>query len=312
MPAPVAVRPEDFLQLRLNERPFAAGRAIPTRPGLPWRWLCLGCGALVTVVVYFAQQQTPGVESEPSAPAQVLAAAMSPPRPEWTPIARALPIYGITAPGQTSLPLAFVAQSNGTGARQDTLTFGAFEHEAERHVRVMLHRSAAPEVAEVRFFLDLARQASSAGLAVIRSTPSEALATKFGPVEASEVTLSEGAERACFGFRFVHQGVGFRFAGWLCPPRGQPLDRQELACTIDRLMVLNAGPDEPLRGLFAEADRRKIEGCATAPAAGGVEPRTVASRSRRQARPSRRPESVNARKGSAAVRREPARGTGRG
>jgi len=231
---------------------------------------------MITALAYSVQRQDPATAEPHSAPLQ-LSAASAPP-PIWMPIPRPLPIFGIDAPALKSLPFAFTARRDAAGAREDTLTFGWFEHHAEPHLRVILHRAPHAARPDGSLFLELARRASgAAGLAVTRSTPSEGLATKFGTIEVTEVTLSEVGERGCLGFRFAHQEVGFRLAGWLCPAKGQALDRHHLACTLDGLSLIEAGNDEQLKVLFAEAQGRRVEGCALTPRA-GIAPRGRVSR----------------------------------
>ena len=318
MHPPVAAHPEDGFALRPDRRPRASekmAQAGSAPAGFPWLRLSAGCGAVIAVLASFAQQQEPPAPATPSAPVQPSAASL----PVWTPVARALPIYEIDAPRLKPLPFAITARRDAAGAREDTLTFGAFDREGEPHLRIVLHRLPHPERTEPSLFLDLARRASGAALAVVRSTPPEGLATKFGVMEVSEATLSDNSERLCLGFRFSHHEIGFRIAGWLCPAQGQAMgqaiDRQELACTIDRLSLAEAGNDEPLKNLFAQADRQRIGGCTPAPIVDSLEPRSGegAPNGRsppRQARPRAQVPVTGGQKGSATLPRGPARGAG--
>jgi hypothetical protein len=307
--------PEDGLAPRPDRQRRSAKKngTSGVKAACPWLRLSLGCGAAVTVLAYIIERQ-----DVPPEPAGVLAppSPASAPPPPWTPVPRPLPIYGIDAPHLKALPFAFAARRDAAGAREDTLAFGAFDRQAEPHLRVILHRSPHPEPPEPSLFLDLARRASEAGLAVVRSTPAEGLATKFGVMEASETTLSESSEsseRACLAFRFAHQDIGFRAAGWMCPPQGQAMDRQELACTLERLSLIEAGNDETLKLLFAHADRQRIDGCS--PALSAAEPTTRTSGQVSRAHPPRsRAERAQAaraaQKGSATLPRGTARGAG--
>jgi hypothetical protein len=290
-----------------SRRPATSARPARRLASFPWLGLCLGSGAVGAVLVYAAQQHESPVAylTIPAARPAVVSAAP----PLWTPIARPLPIYGMEAPGLKGLPFAFSARRAAEGVREDTLTFGAFDQDGGPHLRMLLHRAADPQREPPSLFLDLARRASdTAGLAVIRSTPAEGLATKFGAMETSEATLSDALERTCLGFRFAHREVGFRLLGWLCPAKGQALDRQELACTLDRLSLLESGNDEALKTLFAQADRQRIDGCTPAPIS-RVEPR---KNGRSASRPSRRAGTAltGRRKDSAARLQQPARRAG--
>jgi hypothetical protein len=315
MHPPVAADPEDGFALRPDRRPSISRKARPARAasGFPWLRLTFGCGATIAVLACLVERQDLRATNLPGAPVR-LAMAGAPP-PVWTPVPRPLSIYGLDAPQLKRLPVAFTARRDAAGAREDILTFGAFDRAAEPHLRLILHRSPDPEQSEPSLFLALARQASHAGLAVTRSMPAAGLATKFGVMEISEAILSDTAERACIAFRFAHQEIGFRLAGWLCPARGQENERQELACTLDRLSLAEAGNDEQLKRLFAQADRQRLGGCAPVPLAGTVERsrgegRPVSRSASGQARPRAQGPVTAAQRGSATLRRAPARGAG--
>jgi hypothetical protein len=254
---------------------------------------------MITVVAYAAQRQAPPAEA-PVTPVQL--SAPSAPTSTWMPIAGPLPVYGVDAPGVRSLPFAFTARRDAAGAREDNLSFGSFDQEGEAHLRIILERAPNLERPEGGLFLDLARRASGSGLAVMRSTPPEGLVTKFGPVESTEITLSDAIGRTCIGFRFAHQEVGFRVAGWLCPAKGQAIDRRELVCTLDRLSLVEPGNDEALKLLFGQADRQRIGSCAPAPVVSTIAPPPRGGRGERASRqlPPKPP---------AALRRESPRGS---
>ena len=313
----VAAHREDGFALRPDLRLPASKKMGWPRgagPGFPWLRLSVGCIAALAVLAYSAQQQDAPAFHRPSVP--VHRAVAGAPSPVWTPVPRPLPIFGLDAPQVTSLPFAFTARRNAAGAREDTLVFGAFDHDAAPHLRIILHRSLHPDGSEPSLFLDLARRASAAaGLAVVRSTPAEGLATKFGVMDTSEVTLSDNSERVCLAFRFDHEAIGFRIAGWACLAQGQVMDLQELACTLDRLSLVEPGNDEALKSLFAQADGRRIAGCTPAPAISSLEPRT--RQSRRTTRPPPRQAGARAQvpataaqRGSATLPRATARGAG--
>lgn len=304
MRLPHAAHPENVVA----ERRLGARSTSRPKSGFSWLHVVLGSGIVAAVLAYLAQPQAPPRAETPATPVRQTD-ARSPP-PAWTPIARPLAIYGIDAPALKSLPVALSARRNTAGAREDTLAFGWFDQDNETHLRIVLQRSTQPEPLDASLFLDLARRASgAAGLAVTRSTPPEGLATKFGPMETSEVTLSDAAERACLAFRFAHQEIGFRLVGWHCPAKGQAIDRKVLACTVDRLSLAEAGNDEPLKTVFAQADRQRIAECTPAPIVASAEPRRGAKGSR-QARPARTPEPVTAARTGSANPRGQARGAG--
>ncbi len=197
--------------------------------------------------------------AEAAADAQITTSA---PAPYWQDIDRPAPVYAVDAPELRALPAGFVARTNAARVREDILSAGAFEDLDAAYLQVGIRRGGQPEPHEASLFVDLARQASDlTGLAVLRSSPSAALPTKFGIAEAADLLLADASERSCLGFRFAHREMGFRLGGWLCPARGQVPDRRELVCLIDRLSLAEGVDDPDLKKLFAEAGRRRRDDC---------------------------------------------------
>lgn len=301
-------------QAEAGFEPLPEARAKGVLQRFPWLRLSLGAGAVAMFLAYAAHMHDPRPVETPAK--LVHLSPPTAPLPLWTPIARPLAIYGLDAPELKTLPFAFSARRDATGAREDDLAFGLFDQGGAPHLRMVVNRSAPSERQEPSFFLDLARRASGlAGLAIARSAPPQGLTTKFGLAEIAQVTLSDTLDRACLAFRLSRPDIALHMAGWLCPTKDQTMDRQDLACTFDRLQLIEAGNDEALRQVFLQADRQRIESCAPPAIVSSIQaPRQLAKpaghgrqRQARQARPAR---VIAARKGFATPRREMRRAAG--
>jgi hypothetical protein len=257
---PVAAHADDAFAIRAPlRRPSSGTPARRKRSHFPWLRLCLGSGAVTAALVVLARQPEPAVFDGPERPVIDEAPLRAPP-PLWQPIAQPTALFALDMPDLQGLPFAYEARRDGDDAREDTLTFGSAEAGARPYARLIMHQSAQPEPQGSSFFVDLARRAADAGLAVARSTPASGLSTKFGVADVADVGLSGSAERACLGFRFSHPDAPFQLGGWLCGPGGQPASRRQLACLIDGVSL--RGSDAGLRALFAQAERQRDPTCA--------------------------------------------------
>ncbi len=81
--------------------------------------------------------------------------------------------------------------------------------------------------------------------------------TKFGPMEAAELSLKqENALLPCLAFRRIDM-AGVTIVGWLCGTPQRPVDRVAMSCFVDRLDLIGGGRDQNLRKFFAEAERSR-------------------------------------------------------
>ncbi|GGK34205.1 hypothetical protein [Salinarimonas ramus] len=188
------------------------------------------------------------------------------PPPDWRALEIPQIVLGLDAPGFSGLASRHVARIHADGAREDALVFGAFA-EPGTHMRLALRRDGpgtTPE-AERSFFVEAALAAAQAGLAIVRTGPTQAVATRFGTLEAAELVLENGPVRTCLAFR---GGVSLGLSGWLCDAHAAP---ETLACVVDGLVLLDPGGDTALARAFAAP--AGAHGCAPA----GDDPASVAS-----------------------------------
>jgi hypothetical protein len=228
------------------------------RRPLPWLRMILVSSALIAALVYLAQQRRD--EDAAPRPGTVPFAALTAPPPVWQSIARPVPLYTLAGGVETKAkdkdgPPALEARQHASGGREDTFVLGRFGDPG--HGRLSILRGFAEPEPE-RFYVALVRWAAAAGLSVLRSAQTQPVATKFGPVQAAEVTLAEAAEQTCVAFRFAHPEVSFGLHGWLCGSEARPVTGTDLACLIDRIALAPGGEDPTLKVVFAQAERQRV------------------------------------------------------
>lgn len=273
MPPPASLVPSPgSFEIRVEPRLALEGPSLsPRRRGVPRLRISLTSALIVAGLAVLAQRSSEMAENrveEPSAGPQPAA----PPSP-WQTIPGPMAVYELEGPEWNRLGLAYEARRHEMGAREDTLLLGRFASEAA-HLRLAITRGARAEAAR-SLFVDLARRAAAAGMAVTRVAQSAPAATKLGPVEAAEIVLGSSAPRSCLGFRFIHADLAFRLDGWLCGAGGQAPDAEQLACTLDRLSPIEATDDPSLRALFARARARAGAPRACLPGGGTPSPKTA-------------------------------------
>jgi hypothetical protein len=266
MRTPIATRSEDLFAIRVEPRlaPAHVRRRGGRATRLPWLRFCSATAIVVALVAYAAHHSEVKNAAAVADPPQPFVATAPP--PAWQPIGNPVAIYAIDAPALKALPLSLEARRHVSGAREDALAYGAVESAAEAHARFVVHDGDGPQDPH-SFFVDLARSAADAGLAVTRSTQPAALPTKFGTAESAEVVLSATSDRSCHAFRLASPEAEFHVLGWACGAGGRPVTHRELTCLIDRLALTPAADDAELKALFVRAETQRHAGCSPAPAA---------------------------------------------
>jgi hypothetical protein len=242
---PVAVAPVDVLQ---HVEDFAVTHM---------RSLALGAaGAVLSLAAMLATSgPVPQLESgDPVIVGTVSEMARVPAQVIWQVNRKPVEILTLQAPQFSRTPAQYMARSNAAGDREDALTFENATADIP-DARVILRRNASGATVP-SLFIDMTRQQAERGVALARAGTPDNLPTKFGDVEAADMTFTDnnGRQQACLAFR--SNGV-IGIAGWYCAPQGVAVERPEVACFIDRLTLLKAGDDRDLRRVFAEAEQRR-------------------------------------------------------
>jgi len=193
------------------------------------------------------------------------------------PVASAGPLLRLDGPAEPA-PRSEPARWNpASGLREDALSQGGFDAiEAPYWLVIVTDAAQAPET-ETGLFVTLARRAADGrGLAVTRTGGHGEIATKFGPMETVDATLSGDGTRLCTGFRTLGPRA-VRLDGWLCGILGQAPEPREVSCALDRLIL--AGPAaSTVEAAFTEAGTRRDPACRVAEASaagdatGSIEP----------------------------------------
>lgn len=242
--------------------------------GLAWRGLAAvaGIGMAAALVTGLSgdggEMQAAVLAEQPASEIRPVRDVRQEPRPlgarheDWARIARPIAMFGLDSPELERQAPAYEASRSQDGTkREDVLSFGAFT-EAKPHLLLRLVVDHGDDHLTQPFIIALVREAAARGMSVQRSGAPTGLTTKFGSVEATDVTLSDGAtERACIGFRHRGGDTPLRLSGWWCGGAARPADRQQLACLVDGLALLGAGEDHALRSAFAAAERNRDGAC---------------------------------------------------
>lgn len=233
---------------------------LRSRP--PWLLMVGGLVAGAAVLSAVALARHTVSTTLPVAPLAPVVAA--PTAPAWTDIIRPFTAYDLAGGPYARLPLAYAARRDAGGtARQDVLTYGA-PVPGGSFLRLMFYRRGDEPVPAATVFVDAARLAAGAGLAVTRSGLTSELATRFGTVDVAGVTVAAPDRSAtCLAFRLADPGTTpvLQLAGLACGSDEKPVDLAAVACTIEKVDLVSAGDDEDLRAVFVAAERHRGLGC---------------------------------------------------
>ncbi len=254
----------------VSVEPEPAGR-FPFRPnadairfGLCGGALLLAGVLAVEILPWSASARSVAPDPVPVAVDPVPAAPL-PPLPHWLDVNRPIHLFDLTGSDLARLPLTYRARRLSDGsARRDTLVYGAFGTETPTLALTVLRLGREPDA--TRFIVDVERVAADQSVSIVRSGLPSMVATRFGPFEAADLTVARGlATQPCLGFRLSVPDdaapAPVAMAGLACGTAAKPMDREGLACVLDRVDLLSAGEDTQLQGFFVDAERRRGQGC---------------------------------------------------
>jgi hypothetical protein len=211
----------------------------------------IGIALLVSVALVFSLLELPvAQQNAPDAAPHVV-------KPAWVEIQKPFRLFALNSPDWGREPTAYTAQRNREGAgRRDHLTFGTFGAD-QAWLQLTLYRTGTEEAELAPFFVDMARRAAPAGLAVARMSQPKVVPTRFGAFDVADFTLIAQAGTSapsprCLGFRLAEAGI-LQIGGFACAAPGKPVDQARLACTLDRIDLVAAGDDKELRAFFTGA-----------------------------------------------------------
>jgi len=191
-------------------------------------------------------------------------AAAPPPEPVWREIYHPYAVYDLPAPQLAHEKLVYAARRNiANDGREDILTFGQFASPKNLFLRLVIYRHRAQKIAPSSFFVAMARRAAPLDLSVLRADVAEPQKSRFGDLQTAALTLSGASLKRenCRGFRLNRDKPGLTFTGFACAAAREEMSAPRLACLIDRLDLIAAGDDRPLRDFFGAAEARRAPQC---------------------------------------------------
>lgn len=224
--------------------------------------------------VELAQSSPPA--SAPRAPAQTSAAPIGSTRGGSGAAVEQAAGFDLDAPEFAKEKKSFSVQRREPGGtRQDTLAFGEFEN-GRPYLRLDVLQTVGEKLGNSDFYLDMARHAARADLAVTRIGPPTPLTSRFGAFKSADIRVSRtgeggaptaGGERGCLAVRLLNSKLSIEIAGLACGAAGKPFDRRAMGCILDRLQYVPGGDNKALEQLFLKAELERGQGCVAAPAA---------------------------------------------
>ena len=181
-----------------------------------------------------------------------VAAAIEPtPRPEWIAIVKPFPAFAVSMPELADASYGMRRHAIG-GGRKDIMTWGELSG-AGPYFMVEVYRPGS----EFTPFAGAAQEiaARTDGLVAAKDVkPADPIESKFGSVSAVEFTAKTAGSRQCLGFVRPFEHPHLQITGWYCTGGPELIERNVIACALDRLTLLSAGSDAKVGELCARAE----------------------------------------------------------
>jgi hypothetical protein len=87
--------------------------------------------------------------------------------------------------------------------------------------------------------------------------PAGTLESKFGSMALVEFTLKKDQKRQCLGFARPYDRPRMQIVGWYCTSGPELMEREMVACALDRLTLVAAASDAKVGELFARAELKR-------------------------------------------------------
>ncbi|WP_159726290.1 hypothetical protein [Methylosinus sp. Ce-a6] len=267
-----------------DDLPYASG-PLRARPLGSLAATMMGVAALLVLSGSLLFVRAPQQQAAATATAEppAVAAPVRAPAPAVAPERAAA--FALEAPELDKEPKITLDPPLPSGGRQETHAFGAIDN-GRPYLRLDILQPAGEKLGNSDFFLDVARHAAQAGLAVVRIGQPTPLVTRAGAFEAAEIKLSlrEGGvaaaatgERSCLAVRLVNASLSMEMAGLACGAGTKPMDRRAVGCLLDRVYYLPSGANKALLRSFPRIDG---PGCLAAAPASEAEPAKPAQKKR--------------------------------
>jgi hypothetical protein len=185
-------------------------------------------------------------------------------RDTWTPAVRPQPGFAAPVADFSGRSESYEILRHAEGGRKDILRWSAALAEAPLS-QLELYRPGAELVAFAPPAAEIAARATFGRTDAVQAAG--VIETKFGPVALVRFSREvSGKPHPCIGFAHSFDAPRLQISGWTCQGQTTQVQRQSIACVLDRLTMLSAGNDPKVAELFARAELRRT-GCGHAPPA---------------------------------------------
>ena len=202
-------------------------------------------GALA-VIAMLALQLYAGLRQDAAPPPKA-------PPAGWSRVLRAPPAFAVSQFDMPGITAAYDVLRDPDGGRRDILRWGvAADQTAVAGIEI--ERPGAESELSDR------ATAATAGLSHLGIAEVHAagqIDSKFGLVSLLSLVDGAGQVLPCLGVVKDFADPRLRLGGWSCQGETVAARRAAIACTLNRLMLLNAGNDTKLADLFARAELRR-------------------------------------------------------
>lgn len=222
---------------------YSASQPIPADiQGVFVRILAYLCG-IATLALFAAEAFRTG---------PVVAAIEPLPKAEWTEVARPYPAFELINPELSDYEARYAIRRHVEGGgRKDIMTWGEPARSA-RYASIEIYRPGA----ELERFStptnEIAERVGDLGPAGAVK-PSLLVDTKFGRAATVEFTIGRFGIGHCIGFVRDFDAPKLQISGVSCS-MDSIVDRESIACALDRLTLLSSGNDIKVAELFARAE----------------------------------------------------------
>jgi hypothetical protein len=183
-------------------------------------------------------------------------------RDAWTTGVRPQPAFAAPVADFSSQSESYEILRHPEGGRKDVLRWSAALSEAPLS-QIELYRPGTELTAFGPVASEIAARITQGRTDAIQAAG--VIETKFGPVAlVGFSSQAAGRPQPCIGFAHSFETPRLQISGWSCQGDNPQIQRQAVACALDRLTMLSAGNDPKMAELFARAELRRA-GCSHSP-----------------------------------------------
>ena len=189
-----------------------------------------------------------------SAPQVAAAVDPTPMRREWLVVDRPYPAFHLGLPGFAEEGQYIIRRHAEGGGRKDIMTWGE-AGTTLRYVMVEVYRPGS----ELDAFGDAASEIAARAADLGPTSAARAsfpIQSKFGPVATVDFAVGRFGAGHCVGFARAFSEPRLQISGMSCN-MDAIVDREAIACALDRLTLMSAGSAPDVAKLFAHAELKR-------------------------------------------------------